>query len=79
MAPSPIGPATSTPPDQYGQIHPIETDELIAAKRQEFETELAKISEKQNVEMAQQRCPELLTDDFKLMFLRCEVFQANVS
>jgi hypothetical protein len=68
-------------PDIYGQVHPNETPELIARKQNEFETELDKLAagSKKNLERAQERCPELLTDDFKLMFLRCEVFNADVS
>jgi hypothetical protein len=71
-------------PDMYGQVHPIETPELIAQKLVEFETELSKLSsgtssEKAHVTQAEALCPELLTDDFKLMFLRCEVFNADLA
>ena len=66
-------------PDMYGQLHPVETLELIARKRQEFEAEIAKLPDKKNLEEAQKKCPHLLTDDFKLIFLRCEVFNADVS
>lgn len=74
-------------PDVYGQLHPKETPELIAQKLIEMESEIEKLAAdttnaKQNclqLKQAQERCPELLTDGFKLMFLRCEVFHANVS
>jgi hypothetical protein len=68
-------------PDVYGQVHPEETPEMIQAKFVAFQTEVDKLSEevKQDLLMAQQKCPHLLSDDFKLMFLRCEVFNADVS
>lgn len=65
----------------YEQIHPVENPELIASKQKEFEAELEKIpaADKQNLVKAQEKCPKLLSDCFKLMFLRCEVFNADVS
>lgn len=67
-------------PDQYGQRHPIETLELLELKQKEFQVELDKIPDKvkRNVILAQEKCPELLTEKFKLMFLRAEVFNADV-
>jgi hypothetical protein len=68
-------------PDIYGQVHLNETPELIAQKQAEFETEIEKLAAhtKENLRQAEERCPELLTHNFKLMFLRCEVFNADVS
>jgi hypothetical protein len=68
-------------PDIYGQVHPVETPELIAQKQLEFETEIEKLAAdtKHNLLQAQKQCPELLTHDFKLMFLRCEVFNADLA
>jgi hypothetical protein len=71
-------------PDIYGQLHPQETLELIQQKLVEMASEIDKMETltdhtKQNWQQAQERCPNLLTDEFKLMFLRCEVFNSNVS
>ena len=68
-------------PDVYGQLHPLETEDLVYQKRKEFEDELAKIphGQKKCLLQAQEKCPQLLNDDFKLKFLRCEVFNADVS
>jgi hypothetical protein len=70
-----------TEPDIYGQCHPMETDELIQAKLKEFEAELLTLTTTQtaSLAMAQEKCPELLDTDFKVMFLRCEVFNVKVS
>jgi hypothetical protein len=67
-------------PDQYGQVHPVETPELVAEARKQFELEVLKLPEEKlrSLKQAQEKCPELLTDDFKLMFLRSEVFNADV-
>jgi hypothetical protein len=69
-------------PDIYGQSHPVETPEIIAAALEEFRSQLHKASasaSKNAVLHAQAKCPELLTDDFHLFFLRCEVFHIDVS
>ena len=70
-----------TPPDQYGQRHPIESDAMITRKLVDLESEIMKISKEKRAaySLAKDRCPELLTDEFKLMFLRSEVFNADVS
>jgi hypothetical protein len=67
--------------DVYGQLHPVESEELIAAQRQKFEDELDLMTsdKKKSLLQAQETCPQLLTDDFKLLFLRCEVFNAKLA
>jgi CRAL/TRIO domain len=66
-------------PDFYGQSHPIETDELIEAALEEFEHELRKMSSEISCPavMAEQMCPEIVSRDFKLCFLRTEVFRVS--
>lgn len=68
-------------PDVYGQVHPNETPELVKRKRVEFEEEVAKLPAEicGNLRKAQEVCPEFLTDDFKLKFLQCEVFNADLA
>ena len=73
---------TATEPDEYGQVHPHETPELIQDKLKEFEEELAKLPDdvRASADQAKEKCAEgILTDDFKRMFLRCEIFNADVS
>ena len=67
-------------PDMYGQVHPEETDDMIAQKLELFEQELQKVPEnaKKSLRQAEAKCPDQLTKDFKLMFLRSEVFNADV-
>lgn len=65
-------------PDVYGQVHPVETDELIERKLREFDEEVEKLPDKRNILSAQEKCPQFLTTEFKLMFLRSEVFNADV-
>lgn len=68
--------------DMYGQRHPVENPDLIAAKLGELEEELSQLSDEdsQGWTQAKAKCsPDLINDDFKLMFLRCEVFNADVS
>ena len=69
-----------TDPDIYGQAHPLENEELIGSKLKAFEVAVAEIpnADKKNLVLAQSKCPELLTEGFKLQFLRCEVFNEKV-
>jgi hypothetical protein len=67
--------------DFYGQSHPNETPELIKTKLKELNDELDKdsIDSKAAFEQAKLKCPDQLTPEFKLVFLRCEVFNVDVS
>lgn len=67
--------------DVYGQVHPEESERFCTEKLMEFDAQLEALpkSDKGNVCEAEARCPELLTPSFKLMFLRCDVFQVDVS
>ena len=67
--------------DLYGQYHPSESPDLISAKLEEFEREIKKLPEEKKVWLleAEEKCPDLVTDKFKLIFLRSEVFNADVS
>lgn len=58
-----------------------EPEELIKAKLSEFESEVDAIAadRKANLFRAVEACPELLTRDFKLSFLRTEVMQPNLA
>ena len=67
--------------DIYGQKHPIETDQMIQNKLRQFDAFLQNRipdDKKKSVLDAQRKCPELLTDSLKLMFLRCECFNVEV-
>lgn len=68
-----------TPPDVYGQKHPIESPELIQYKLYQFDLKLDSIPAKGKKELmkAQKLCPEVLDDRFKLMFLCTDVFDVD--
>lgn len=68
-------------PDIYGQLHPIETPDLIERKQTEFALEIEKIpsDQRQNAILAEDKCPDIVNTSFKLMFLRCEVFNADLA
>jgi CRAL/TRIO domain len=70
-----------TEPDCYGGRHPIETDQLIANKLFHFENQLVAVPHHKKIALlqAQQQCPHLLTDQFKLKFLRCECFNEKLA
>jgi hypothetical protein len=71
--------------DVYGQLHPLESRELVQDKLAEFDALLKEITEKEENEtsksllQATEKCPNLLTSDFKLIFLRCELFNADAA
>jgi hypothetical protein len=65
-------------PDIYGQIHPMETDELISSSLRQFDLAV-NLLRNDVVAVAERKCPHLLTPPFKLLFLRCEVFHVDVS
>jgi hypothetical protein len=68
-------------PDVYGQLHPVETPELMQSKLEEFQHQFDQlpIEERQWAQQATETNPNLTTPDFKLMFLRCEVFNADLA
>eukprot|EP00978_Attheya_sp_CCMP212_P036083 scaffold161126_cov46-Attheya_sp.AAC.1 len=68
--------------DQYGQEHPIETPELISSSLSLLVVELADIrrSERQYLVEAEEKYPELAkSDEHRILFLRCEMFNVDVS
>lgn len=84
-APLTSTPCERSPPDIYGQRHPIESPALITQKLQEFENELLKTGSVHtaskkggtpdpNFLLAERNCPDIVTPSFKLMFLRCECY-----
>jgi CRAL/TRIO domain len=69
-------------PDVYGQVHPVETTDLVKRKMIEFEDEVKKLmndSISDNLKIALEKCPDFMTRDFKLKFLQCEVFNADLA
>lgn len=67
--------------DIYNQVHPEETPDLIAKSQAALHDEISKLSadKKAGWLQAKEKCPDLVDDDHTLMFLRCEVFNADVS
>lgn len=67
--------------DMYGQVHPDETPELISSSLSKLEVELSQLpsDNKKAWEQAKERCPDLVDDKHKLMFLRCEVFAVDLA
>jgi CRAL/TRIO domain len=66
-------------PDVYGQVHPIETEELLNKSLEEFEKQLRLIPSDISgaALMAEEMCPEIVSRDFKICFLRAEVFRVS--
>jgi len=70
-----------TKPDYYGQVHPVENADMIQQGLSNLEKELSQIPEekKKTFLEALEKCPDIVNESHKLMFLRCEVFNADVS
>ena len=70
-----------TEEDIYGQKHPIESTVPIPEKLAALRKEMDQLSDQltNGWKQAKVKCPELMDDDFLLMFLRCEVFHVGVS
>jgi CRAL/TRIO domain len=64
-------------PDVYGQIHPIESPELILVSLRRLEEELQKLPRDMTIYAyeAEWKCPTLVPNDFKIVFLRTDQFQ----
>ena len=65
----------------YGQVHPEETPDLLSNGQEALEKELNKIpiESKTGWLKANKQCLALVNEEHKLLFLRCEVFNAKVS
>ena len=85
-------PCPRSPPDLYGQTHPIESTALITTKLHEFNHEILHASSMQSSAskkcspstttepkflVAERTCPNITTPSFKLMFLRCECYDVQ--
>jgi hypothetical protein len=66
---------TASEPDVYGQVHPVETAALVSTALAAFD---ASTFHGASLE-ARRRCPDLLTREFKLTFLRAEVFDVDLA
>jgi hypothetical protein len=67
--------------EKYGQTPtPVETPSLIKEKLDQLKREIEKIPDmdKKEAIQAEEVCPHLAGDDFKMVFLRCEVFNVKV-
>ena len=75
------GEFSSSSVDVYGQKHPTETEELLHNALRDFDDTLQNHvpkNKKKSVLDAQRKCPELITNSFKMMFLRCECYKVDV-
>jgi hypothetical protein len=69
-------------PDIYGQVHPVETSKLLRRKLEEFDNVVKERTQTEDdtnrgLYQALEKCPELLTKAFKLLFLRAVVFDIH--
>lgn len=69
------------PPDIYGQQHAIESPKCVSDSLRLLEKEITKLPDdlRAGLDQAAVFCPELLTKEHQLMFLRCEQFNVDVS
>lgn len=70
------------PPDLYGQKHAIESAKCVNNSLRLLEKEIWKLDEerRRSLEMASVRCPGLYeSKEHRLLFLRCEQFNVDVS
>uniref|UniRef100_A0A6V2CPB1 CRAL-TRIO domain-containing protein n=1 Tax=Ditylum brightwellii TaxID=49249 RepID=A0A6V2CPB1_9STRA len=71
----------TTKPDQYNQVHPIETKDLIDTSITQLDDVVSNVLDdgvKSGLKMAQQKCPEFVNSkEHKLMFLRSELFDVQ--
>lgn len=68
--------------DEYGQHHPIETEERIATAITAMDAALLVLdtNKKNNWEEAKIKCPPtMVNDNHKRMFLRTDVYEIDVS
>jgi len=67
--------------DIYGQVILKETSELISTNLEKLDEELERIPNAEKVAwaLANERCPQFITKEFKLKFLRCEIFDATLA
>lgn len=68
-------------PDQYGQQHPIENSDVLEESLQLMNKEINKLSKTNWPDMyeAMEKCTVAKTDAHKLLFLRCEQFNADMA
>jgi hypothetical protein len=70
---------TNDQPDVYGQIHAVETPTLVEESLKQFEIVLAEQPTDVSADayLAERRCPDICNQQFKLIFLRTEVFRVD--
>ena len=69
------------PSDIYGQRHAIESSKCVGDSLRLLEREILKLPDdlRAGLDQAAIFCPELITKEHKIMFLRCEQFNVDVS
>eukprot|EP00984_Skeletonema_dohrnii_P038981 scaffold42828_cov178-Skeletonema_dohrnii-CCMP3373.AAC.2 len=69
------------PPDIYGQRHAIESSKCVGDSLRLLEKEITKLPDdlRAGLDQAAVFCPELLTKEHSIMFLRCEQFNVDLA